>query len=37
LGKTNFQLNVARLGMRSVAECTLASARLASTGVNAGG
>ena len=37
LGKTQFQLNVARLGMRSVAECTLASMQLASTGVQEGG
>ena len=37
LGKTKFQLNVARLGMRSVADCTLASMQLTSTGVNAGG
>jgi hypothetical protein len=37
LGKTKFQLNVARLGMRSVADCTLTSMQLTSTGVNAGG
>ncbi len=37
LGKTKFQLNVARLGMRSVADCTLASMRHASTGATAGG
>ncbi len=37
LGKTKFQLSVARLGMRSVADCMLASMHPASTGATAGG